>query len=48
MSNLTNKMENIYDEQFIIVQAAIEYNKQEMKANKQESDEKMTQFTVKF
>ena len=48
MSKLTNKMENIYDEQFIIVQAAIEYNKQEMKANKQDSDEKMTQFTVKF
>ena len=30
------------------MQAAIESNKQEIKFNKQDSDEKMTQFTVKF
>ena len=42
-------MDNKYDEQFIIMQAAIETNNQEMKAdmksNKQDSDEKMMQFT---
>ena len=52
-------MENKSDEQFIIIKAAIEdnkqdmkaaieANKQEMKSNKQDSDEKMTQFTVKI
>ena len=30
------------------MQATIETNKQEMKANKQDSDEKMMQLTVKF
>ena len=30
------------------MQATIETNKQEMKANKQDSDEKMMQFRVKF
>ena len=34
-------MENNYNEQFIVMQAAIESKKQEMKANKQDSDEKM-------
>ena len=38
-------MENNYNEQLIIMQAAIEVNTQDMKANKQESDEKMTKFT---
>ena len=53
MSKGTNKMENKYDEQLIIIQSAIEANKQKMKAaieankhetkaNKQDSDEKMT------
>ena len=41
-------MENMSDEQFIIMKYEIEANKQEMKSNKQESDEKMAQFTVKF
>ena len=44
----TNNMDNKSDEKFTIMQAAIEANKQEMKSNKQESDEKMTQFTLKF
>ena len=30
------------------MQASIKSNKQEMKSNKQDSDEKMTKFTVKF
>ena len=42
-------MENNSDEQFIIMQKSIETNKQEskakMKANKQDSDEKIVQFT---
>ena len=41
----TNKMDNESDEQFIIMQGKIEANKQEMKSNKQDSDEKMMQFT---
>ena len=45
----TNKMEKTSDEQFIIMKAAIENNKQEMKddmkSNKQDSDEKMILFT---
>ena len=45
---VTNKMENRSDEKFIIMQATIESNKQEMRSNKQDYDEKMTQFTVKF
>ena len=44
----TNNMKKHYDGKFIIMQAAIESNKQEMRPNKQDSDEKMTQFTVKF
>ena len=32
----------------LIVQAAIESNKQDIKFNKKNSDEKMTQLTVKF
>ena len=38
-------MENKSDEQFIIMQAAIEDNKQETKSNKKDSDEKIMQFT---
>ena len=34
-------MDNKYDEKFIIMQATIESNKQEMKTNKQDSDKKM-------
>ena len=41
-------MEKHSDEQFKIMQYAIEANRQEVRANKQESDEKMTQSTVKF
>ena len=37
----SNKMDKNSDENFIIIQAAIDSNKQEMKANKQYSDEKM-------
>ena len=44
----TKNMENKYDEQYIIMQAAIEDNKEDRKAKKQDSDEKITQFTVKF
>ena len=36
-----NNMDNKSDEQFIIMQAATEANKQEMKSNKQYSDEKL-------
>ena len=35
-------MDNKSDEQLIIMKTAIEDNKQEMKANKQYSDEKMS------
>ena len=38
-------MEKNSDEQFIIIKDAIEYNKQEMKPNKQDSDEKLMQST---
>ena len=38
-------MENNSDEQFIIIKSAIEVNKQEIKSNKQDSDEKMMQST---
>ena len=48
MTKGSNKMENNYNEQLIIMQAAIEVNTQDMKANKQESDEKMTKFTEEF
>ena len=40
-------MDNKYDEQFIITQDTIEANKQEMRSNKKDSDEKITRFTVK-
>ena len=36
------------DENFITIKATIESNKQDMRTNKQDSDEKMIQFTVKF
>ena len=38
-------MENKSDEQVIIIQATIESNMQDMKSNKQDSNEKMTKFT---
>ena len=38
-------MYNKSDEKFIIMQAAIEYNNQDMRSKKQDSDEKMTKFT---
>ena len=41
-------MDNKSDEQFIIMQAAIEANKQQMKNNKQDSDEKMMKLTEDF
>ena len=41
MLKLINKMENKSDNQFIIMKGAIEANKQDMKSNKQDSDEKM-------
>ena len=41
-------MEKNYDEQLIIMQASIESNKQEMKVNKQASDDKMTKFIEEF
>ena len=40
-----NKTDNKPYEQFIIMQAEIEANKQDMNFNKQGSDEKMTNFT---
>ena len=40
MPKVSNKMDKNSDEQFIIIQAEIDSNKQEMKANKQDSDEK--------
>ena len=41
MPKVSNNMDNKSDEQFIIMQAAIETKKQEMRFNKQDSDEKM-------
>ena len=38
-------MYNKYDENFIIMLATIEANKQYMKTNKQDSDEKMMKLT---
>ena len=43
-----NKMENRSDEHFIIMQAANEVNKQDMKANKKDSDDKMTNIKEYF
>ena len=45
---VSNKTEKNYDEQFIIMKSSIEANKQEMKPNKQDSDEKMTKFIEEF
>ena len=39
MPKVSNKMENNPDEQFIIIHSVIETNKEEIKANKQDSDE---------
>ena len=44
----SNKMDNKSDEQFIITQATIEANNQEMKAKNQDYDEKMMNTTEDF
>ena len=41
-------MDNKSDEQFIVMQATIESNKQDMKYNKQEYDDKKMKFTEDF
>ena len=41
----SNKMDKNFDEQFIIIKAAIDSNKQEMKSNKKDSDDKMMKIT---
>ena len=41
-------MDNSSDEQIIIMKAKIETNKQDLKANKQDSDEKMMNLTEYF
>ena len=41
MPKSINNMGNKSDESFIIMQATIKYNKQEMKTNKQDYDEKI-------
>ena len=48
MKKVSNSMDNQSYEQFIIMQATIESNKQEIKINKQDSDEKMTKFIEDF
>ena len=45
MLKLSKNMDTIYDENFIILQASIGASKQEMKSNKQDSDEKMMNLT---
>ena len=42
MQKRINNIESKYDEQSIIMQAAIEANTQDMRANKHDSDKKMT------
>ena len=39
MPKLSNKIDNKYDEQFIVVQTTIEANKQDIKANKKYFDD---------
>ena len=41
-------MDNEPDEQFIITQSTTEVNKQDMKVNKQDADDKMTNLTEDF
>ena len=41
-------MDNKSDEQFLIMQGSIEANNQEMKSNKQYSDDKMIKVTSDF
>ena len=45
MPKLSNNMDNKADEQLIITQSTIEANMQEMKSNKQDSDDKMMKVT---
>ena len=45
MPKVSNNIDKKYNEQFIIMQAEIESNKQDMESNKQDSDKKMTKFT---
>ena len=48
MPKIGNTIDNKYVEQFIIMKSSIEENKQEMKSNNQDSDEKMINLTEKF
>ena len=48
MTKGSNNMENKSDEKFIVIQAAIESNNQDMKSNEQDSDEKMKKFIEYF
>ena len=48
MPKRSNTIDNKCVEQFIIMRSSIEENKQEMKSNNQESDEKMINLTEKF
>ena len=41
----SNKMDKKSNEQFIIIKAAIDSNKQEMKSNKKDSDDKITKLS---
>ena len=48
MPKVSNKMDNKYDENFIVLQAAIEDNKQEIKSKNQHYDDKMMKLTEDF
>ena len=41
-------MDNKYNEQFVLIQPTIEAKNQEMKANRQNSDDKMMKLTENF
>ena len=45
---VSNNMDNKYDQQFIITQAKIESKNQDIKSNKQDSDEKIVNLTEDF
>ena len=48
MPKRSNTIDNKCVGQFIIMRSSIEENKQEMKSNNQDSDEKMINLTEKF
>ena len=48
MTKGSNNMDTKSDEQLTIIQSEIEANKQYMKANKKDSDDKITKFTEDF